>query len=73
MANAKRLVYTVAPDRSNGGWLVKQQGRKTAVSAHKLKTVAIKKGKRLAKLAPLGQVKIMRQDGRIQAQHKYGD
>ena len=73
MANAKRRVYTVAPDRTNGGWLVKQQGRKTPLSAHKLKTVAVKKGKRLAKKAPLAMVKIMRQDGRIQAQHKYGD
>lgn len=73
MANLKRHVFTVAPDRSNGGWLVKQQGRKTPLSAHKLKTVAVKKSKRLAKQAPLGQVRIMRQDGRIQAQHKYGD
>lgn len=70
---AKRQVFTIAPDRTNGGWILKQQGRKSAVSAHKLKTTAVKKGKRLAKKAPLGQVKIMRQDGRIQAQHKYGD
>ena len=73
MAKAKRQVYTVTPDRSNGGWIVTQKGRKSPVSAHKLKTTAVKKGKRLAKKAPLGQVTIKRQDGRIQASHKYGD
>lgn len=68
---ANRVVITVSPNRQDGGWVVKQQGRKSPVSAHRLKTAAVKKGKRLAKKAPAGQIRIMRQDGRLQAQHRY--
>jgi hypothetical protein len=33
--------------------------------------MAVKKGRRLAKKAPVGQLKIKGKNGRVQSQHKY--
>ena len=71
MAIKKRTVIHVAPNRKDGGWDVTKKGSRKPASSHKLKAVAVKKGRRLAKKATPGQIKIFSQKGKIQATHKY--
>ncbi len=71
MAQKKRTVINVAPNRKDGGWDVKQQGKNKPVSSHRTKTLAVQRGRRLAKKSAPGQVKIFSRKGKIQASHKY--
>ena len=71
MAQKKRTVIHVAPNRKDGGWDVKQQGAKKPSSSHRLKAIAVKRGRRLARKSAPGQVKIFSQKGKVQATHKY--
>ena len=71
MAQKKRTVIHVAPNRKDGGWDVKQQGAKKPASSHRVKAIAVKRGRRLAKRSAPGQVKIFSSKGKIQASHKY--
>jgi len=71
MAAKKRTVVHVEPNRKDGGWEVKLKGARKPASSHRLKTIAVKRGRRLAKKSAPGQVKIFSQKGKIQATHKY--
>ena len=71
MAQKKRTVIHVAANPKDGKWEVKEQGAKRPASSHRLKTLAVKRGRRLAKKAAPGQVKIFSRKGKIQASHKY--
>lgn len=68
----KRDVYHVTPN-PKGGWDVQKQGGKRPSAHAERKTDAVTRGKELAKKAPLGQIKIHKQDGKIQTEHTYGD
>jgi len=66
-----RDAYHVAPD-SDGGWKVKKKGDQRASGVFDRRSDAVGLGKELAKKAPLGQIKIHKQDGKIQTEHTYG-
>ena len=68
----KRDVYHVTPS-SNGGWNVKKEGNQRASGHYDRKTDAIARGKELAKKSALGQIKIHKQDGKIQTEYTYGN
>lgn len=72
MAKSKRKVYHVTPD-PNGGWNVKAEDNKRPSGHFGKKTDAVVRGKELAKKPALGQIKIHKQDGKIQTEHTYGD
>lgn len=67
----KRDVYHVTPN-SNGGWDVKKEGGRRPSAHADRKSDAIARGKELAKKVPLGQIKIHKQDGKIQTEYTYG-
>lgn len=67
-----REVYHVVPS-SRGGWDVKREGGARASSHHETKQPAIDAARDKAKAAPLGQVRIHGQDGRIQTEWTYGN
>jgi Uncharacterized protein conserved in bacteria (DUF2188) len=71
MAKTKRSVYHVTP-KKGGGWNVKKEGNQKASGTFDKKTDAVAQGKSLAKKAPLGQIKIHKQDGTIQTEYTYG-
>ena len=71
MAAKKRTVVCVQVNRKDGTWDVKLQGKKKPASSHRLKTAAVKRGRRLAKRSTPGQVKIFSQKGKVQTSHKY--
>ena len=68
---AKRQVYHVTKNRGSG-WDVKKEGGQKASGNFGTKQEAIQRGKGLAKSAPLGQIKIHGQNGKIQTEHTYG-
>ena len=70
MPKKKRKVYHVTPNRK-GGWDVKGEGNKRHSGHYDKKTEAVARGKQLAKSVPLGQLKIHKQDGKIQTEHAY--
>jgi hypothetical protein len=61
---AKRKVYHVTPNKG-GGWKVKGEGNKRSSGNFETKTDAVQHGKKLAKSAPKGQIKIHKKDGKI--------
>ncbi len=67
-----RKVIHVVPNKKEGGWDVKQQGKSEPISHHRLKERAVDRGKSEAKDAPKGQIKIHKQGGQIQTEHTYG-
>jgi hypothetical protein len=69
---AKRKVYHVTKNTKGDGWNVKQEGAQRASGNFGTKQQAIQRGKQLAKNAPIGQIKIHGQDGKIQTEHTYG-
>ncbi len=71
MAAKKRTVVCVKVNRKDGKWDVQLQGNKKPASSHRLKTAAVKRGRRLAKTFAPGQVKIFSQKERVQASHMY--
>lgn len=66
-----RKVYHVTP-AGDGDWKVKREGASRADSVHEGKGDAVDRAKDLAKEAPLGQIIIHGQDGKIQTEHTYG-
>lgn len=66
-----RKVYHVVP--SDNGWSVKAEGASRASRIAPTKAAAIAAGKDLAKPAPLGQLKVHKQDGSIQTEYTYGN
>jgi len=67
-----RTVVHVTPSKK-GGWDVKKEGGKRPSGHFGKKTDAVDRGKELAKKAPLGQIIIHKQDGKIQTEHTYGE
>lgn len=72
MAKAKRTVVHVVPNKKKGGWDVKKEGGKRPSAHADRKSDAVARGKELAKKVPLGQIKIHKQDGKIQTEYTYG-
>lgn len=68
---ADRSTYHVTKNQ-NGGWGVKKEGTKRSSGNFSTKREAVDRGKDLAKKAPLGQIKIHGQNGKIQTEHTYG-
>ena len=68
----KRTVVHVVPNKKQGGWDVEIQGQQ-GKKHYETKDTAIDAGKSVAKQAPLGQIKIHKQDGTIQTEHTYGE
>jgi len=67
---SQRKIVHVVP-RPNGNWAVKNEGADKASRVYANKDKAIDRAKLLAKSAPLGQVKIHKQDGTIQTEYTY--
>jgi len=67
---SQRKVVHVVPANENK-WAVKREHAHKASSLHDRKDDAIDRAKELAKAAPLGQVKIHKQDGTIQTEYTY--
>ncbi len=53
----KRTVFFVTPHKPSG-WAVKKSGQKKPISTHRLKMAAVKAGKRVAKRARRGMIRI---------------
>ena len=71
---AARTVYHVTPYAN--GWTLNLEGRdedKGQLGAWDHKDMAVARAKELAKDAPLGQVIVHGEDGRIQDEFTYGD
>ncbi len=68
---AKRTTYHVTKNQGKG-WKVIKEGAERATGNFDTKKQAVSRGKELAKSAPLGQIKIHSQDGKIQTEHTYG-
>ena len=66
----RKVVHVVPHER--GGWQTKGEGAQRATSVHGTKAEAVAAAKEQAKNAPLGQVKIHKQNGQIQTEHTYG-
>ncbi|MDA3926856.1 MAG: DUF2188 domain-containing protein [Kiritimatiellae bacterium] len=66
----KRKVYHVT--KKNDRWQGKLTGASKASVAAPTKAEAVAKTKSLAKAAPLGQIRIHKENGRIQTEHTYG-
>jgi Na+-transporting NADH:ubiquinone oxidoreductase subunit NqrF len=54
------------------GWHVQKEGKRAPESFHKKKTLAVKKGRTLAKRAK-GYLKIKAKTGKVQAKRYYGE
>jgi hypothetical protein len=68
-----RRVMVVSPNRRSGGWDTHPQSGSTGPRSHHLsKPPAVTAARRAAKAAPLGQVKIQKQNGRLQTEYTYG-
>lgn len=67
---AKRSTYHVTKNKG-GGWGVKKSGGQRSSGSFGKKSDAVQRGKELAKKAPLGQIKIHGQYGKIQTEHTY--
>ena len=73
MANRfRRMTYDVQPAKGRSGWDVVEERSRERVSHHHTKPPAIEKAVEKAKQAPLGEVRIKRQDGTIQDERTYG-
>lgn len=55
---------------SADGWMVQREGKKSPLSTHRKKDVAVRKGRSLAKRA-CGVLKIKSRNGKVQAKRSY--
>jgi hypothetical protein len=55
---------------SMDGWMVQREGKKSALSTHKKKDAAVRKGRSMAKRAG-GVLKIKARNGKVQAKRSY--
>lgn len=67
----KRKVVYISPSDS-GNWSVKGQGAQRALKNFGNKKDAVDFGRRMAKNADLGQLKIQKRDGTFQKEYTYG-
>jgi hypothetical protein len=68
---AKRNVYHVVPDKEKGSWKLKKEGSDRALKNFNTKKEAIKTGRQIAKNQEPSQLKIHKQDGKIQTEYTY--
>ncbi|MFX0195299.1 MAG: DUF2188 domain-containing protein [Candidatus Hodarchaeota archaeon] len=68
---AKGITYHVTKSPESG-WNVIKEGAKRASAILGTKQQAVSRGKELVKGAPLGQIVIHIQAGKIQTEHTYG-
>jgi len=68
---SKRVVYAVEPDGDD--WRVEKQGAERASGVFENKQEAVGRARELAQQAPLGQVRVKNQKGRIQFEWTYGE
>ena len=68
----KRKVVYVSPGEK-GTWKVKNQGAQRATRTFENKNDAVKYGRQIAKNADLGQLRIQKQDGKLQTEYTYGE
>jgi hypothetical protein len=69
---ARRKVVEVAPRKgSSPGWTVSVRGQ-SGGEDFRTKDPAVGRGRSIAKAAPLGQLIIKKEDGRIQEERTYG-
>jgi len=68
---AKRKVYHVVPDKEKGGWKLKKEGSDKALKKFDTKNDAIFAGRQIAKNQEPSQLKIHKQDGKIQTEYTY--
>lgn len=66
---SKRKVVHVVPHGDD--WAIKTEGAGKAAGVYDRKDEAIDRAKKMAKAAPLGQIKIHKRDGTIQTEHTY--
>lgn len=62
----KSFVVRMSPD----GWMIQREGKKSALSTHRKKDAAVRKGRSLAKRAG-GVLKIKGRNGKVQARRSY--
>ena len=67
----ERIVYHVVPNSSAEKWLVTQE-KASFRREFDTKAEAEEEAKRLAKAAPLGQVKVHKKDGNMEYESTYG-
>jgi Uncharacterized protein conserved in bacteria (DUF2188) len=67
-----RTVYHVVPNSSAEKWLVTQENASFR-REFETKEEAVEEAKRLAKEAPLGQVKVHKKDGNMEYESTYGE
>lgn len=73
MANRpQRQRFDVQPAKQKSGWDVVREGGGQVVSHHRTKDLAVDAAVREARRAPLGEVRIKREDGTIQDERTYG-
>ncbi len=65
-----RKVYSVTP--AGAAWRVKREGARRAAGIHRQKSDALARAKALAQRSGLGQVRVHRRNGEIQAEFTYG-
>jgi hypothetical protein len=64
----------VSPNKRSGGWDAHPQSGSTGPSTHHgTKPPAVNAAKRAAKAADLGQVKVQKENGRLQTEYTYGE
>ena len=68
----QRVVYHVVPNSSAEKWLVRQENAEYRTE-HDTKEEAVEEAKRLARKAPLGQVKVHKKDGNMEYESTYGE
>ena len=69
---ARRTVIHVVPSKKNG-WDIKKEGVKSPIDHTATKDQAVKEARQIAKSGGPGQLKIHKQDGKIQTEYTYGD
>ncbi len=68
----KRTVYDVVKNRQDDTWDIRKEGSSRAISKHDVKSDAVASARILGRNAPLGQVRIRKENGQIQTEYTYG-
>ena len=68
---SKRTVYHVTK-KTSGGWNVKKEGGIRSSGHFASKEQAVERGRTLARSTGLGQLKVHKENGKIQTEHTYG-
>jgi hypothetical protein len=69
---AKRTTFHVTKRKDDDGWRVIRENASRASSVTDTKAEAVADARARAKAEPLGQVKVHKEDGKIQTEYTYG-